>query len=79
MNKEKRNKNPIALGAKTIKRLLTIREVQLIAGKSRSTLYRWISQGIFPKPCKIGPNSIAWPEEAIEQWRESNINNIQSV
>ena len=63
--------------AASINRFLSIKEVQIISGKSRSTLYRWINQGIFPKPCKIGPNSVAWPEEVVEKWREKNIKQLK--
>lgn len=59
-------------GTQHLPRLLSIREVQsVIGGKSRSTLYRWIASGQFPRSVKIGGNSVAWTEESILAWRES--------
>ncbi len=50
---------------------LPIHEVRKAVGdKSRRTIYRWIEEGIFPKPVPIGPNSIAWPESVIRTWIE---------
>lgn len=58
-----------------IKRIFTIREVQLIAGnKSRATIYRWIKNGSFPASIHIGGNSVGWPEEVICEWRISVLN-----
>jgi prophage regulatory protein len=33
---------------------------------SRVTIWRWSSQGILPKPVKIGPNCSRWQAEEIE-------------
>ena len=35
---------------------------------NRTTLYRWIKDGRFPKPIRLGPNSVAWRWSAIEEW-----------
>ncbi len=35
---------------------------------NRTTLYRWIKDGRFPKPIRLGPNSVAWRWSAIEAW-----------
>ncbi len=40
----------------------------------QSTLYRWISEGKFPKPIKIGPRRTAFRIDAIEQWLEEQEN-----
>lgn len=57
-----------------ILRLLPMAEILSITGKSRSTIYRWIIEGNFPAPVKIGGNSVAWPEEALVTWREKLLN-----
>ncbi|MDZ7717824.1 MAG: AlpA family phage regulatory protein [Balneolaceae bacterium] len=36
-----------------------------------STLYRWISEGKFPRPIKIGPRRTAFKIEDIIEWREN--------
>lgn len=40
-------------------------------GLSRSTIYLKISQGIFPKPFSLGPNSIGWLEKDVDDWINS--------
>jgi prophage regulatory protein len=37
---------------------------------NRTTLFRWIAAGIFPRPMKIGPASNAWRERDIDEWIE---------
>lgn len=46
-----------------------------------STLYRWISNGNFPKPIKIGPRRTAFRHTDIEQWldRQSETEIITQV
>ena len=49
-------------------RILRIRTVLNRTGLSRSTLYRKISDGTFPRQVKIGEHSAGWRESAINQW-----------
>lgn len=51
-------------------RLIRIREVQYRTGLGRSTIYRWMSEGRFPKPVRLGGHLVAWPEERIDLWVE---------
>jgi prophage regulatory protein len=41
--------------------ILRRKPVQAETGYSRSTLYLRISQGLFPKPVKLGPRAAGWP------------------
>jgi len=50
--------------------LLTLAQVQERIPKSRTTLYRWSKEGIFPKPVPVGPSGIAWVESEIDQYIE---------
>ncbi|MAD63846.1 AlpA family phage regulatory protein [Haliea sp.] len=60
--------------------LYCIQQVRrFLGGKSRSTIYRWVSEGRFPKPVKLGANSIAWPIEELIAWRDSLIQEGQLV
>ena len=53
-------------------RIVSPKEVRHVAGdKSRSTIWRWVRAGIFPKPLRVGPNSIGWLESEIEGWLEA--------
>lgn len=49
-------------------RLIRIREVQHRVGLGRSTIYRWMAEGKFPKPVKLGAHTVAWNECDIECW-----------
>ena len=41
-------------------------DLQIIS--NRVTLQRWIKDNQFPKPIRLGPNSVAWRWSAIEEW-----------
>ncbi len=52
-------------------RLMRPSEVGRLLGISRNHLYRKIRQGTFPPPIRIGHNSLAWPEEEVVAWLNS--------
>ncbi len=55
-----------------LEHFLPIGEVKRITGnKSTRTIYRWVEQGLFPRPVALGPNSIGWPQSAIKEWVEA--------
>lgn len=45
--------------------ILRLPAVQAKAGLSRSTIYLRISEGLWPKPVKLGARSIGWPANEI--------------
>ena len=52
--------------------LLNRREVQRRCGSiPTSTLYRWVRDGSFPAPLKIGPQAIRWRLSEVLAWIES--------
>ena len=52
--------------------LLTRRQVQeRIGGVGTSTLYRWVREGSFPAPLKIGGKSVRWCDREVEAWLAS--------
>ncbi len=51
-----------------VTRLLRLPEVQHRVGLGRSTIYRWMTEGRFPKPVQLGGFVVAWPEDEIERW-----------
>ena len=65
-------------------RILRHRDVQAKIGVARSTIYDWINPKsprfdvAFPKPVKIGLNSVGWLESEIDNWiiakRQDKIN-----
>jgi len=52
-------------------RLLRFKEVVVITGLPKSSLYEAISRGEFPKPVKIGNRSVAWKSSEVYFWVES--------
>lgn len=53
--------------------LLRRREVLARTGLSNSEMHRRIKAGSFPAPIALGPNSVAWPSNAIDAWIEAQI------
>ena len=54
-----------------IQRLIRLREVQHRVGLSRSSIYRFMAEGTFPKPVHLGARSVAWVEHEIDAWLQS--------
>jgi len=52
-------------------RILRIKTVLGRTGLSRSTLYRKIQQGTFPKQLRISDRCMGWRESAVEAWMRS--------
>lgn len=52
-------------------RLYRRRDVEQAFGFSRSTIYRLMDQGLFPKPIRIGPRSVAWEGQALQNYVQS--------
>lgn len=51
-----------------VNRLLRRQEVEQIAGFSKSTLYDFIRQGLFPAPVRVGAQAVRWRESDIVRW-----------
>jgi prophage regulatory protein len=49
-------------------RVVRIKTVLDRTGLSRSTLYRKIQEGSFPRQAKFGVHGAGWSEAAINQW-----------
>tara|TARA_R110000772_G_scaffold111529_1_gene215372 strand:+ start:3933 stop:4118 length:186 start_codon:yes stop_codon:yes gene_type:complete len=54
-------------------RLIKLKEVMHMTSLARSTVYKYISDGVFPKPVSLGDRAVAWIEEEIESWIEDKI------
>lgn len=48
-----------------VQTLLRLPNVKAETGASRSTIYLRIQQGLWPKPVKLGPRSVAWPASEV--------------
>ena len=47
------------------------RAVEEKSGKSRQQIWRDIRAGTFPAPMELGPNSVGWFEDEIDEWLAS--------
>jgi prophage regulatory protein len=56
-----------------IRRIMRLPEVEAATGEKRSTIYKRLSRGEFPKPVKLGMKSIGWVEEEIAAYNEARI------
>ena len=45
-----------------------LRDVMRISALSRSTIYRRISEGRFPRPIHLGGRASAWPSAELQAW-----------
>ena len=56
-------------------KILKSPKVQELTTFSRSTIYRLMSEGKFPKQIKLSKHSVGWLESEISEYIESRINN----
>ncbi|HSF12107.1 MAG TPA: AlpA family phage regulatory protein [Erythrobacter sp.] len=54
-------------------RIIRIRTVLARTGLSRSTLYRKMNEGTFPKQVRISEYCSGWRESAINRWIEDPV------
>jgi len=54
-------------------RLIRLPEVQHRVGLGRSTIYRWMAEGKFPRPVHLGGYAVAWSEFEVEEWIASRL------
>ena len=73
--REDRREKSAAVSSKATERnfqfgmLIRISEVCLLVGVCRSTVYRWVSEGSFPQPVRIGERAVRWRIDDIKAWR----------
>lgn len=44
---------------------------QFAGNPGTSTVYKWMSDGVFPRPYQIGANRRAWKISDLTAWRDS--------
>lgn len=49
-------------------RLMKLKEVMHITGLPKSTVYKYMNDGNFPKPVSLGERNVAWVQSEIEDW-----------
>ncbi len=48
--------------------LLNLKEVIHVTGLGRSSIYKFMDEGHFPKSVSIGGRSVMWDESEIQEW-----------
>jgi len=49
-------------------RIIRLKEVIDCTGLGRSTIYKYISEGSFPKPVPLGGRAVGWVESEVLSW-----------
>lgn len=49
-------------------RIIRLKEVIDSTGLSRSTLYKYIGEGTFPKPVSLGDRCVGWVDSEVHDW-----------
>ena len=43
-------------------------ELAALLGVNKSTIWRWIQAGSFPRPIKLGSRLTGWPVAVVDEW-----------
>jgi len=65
--------NNVQRGATMATSILRLPTVCKASGKSRSTLYLRVKDGLFPPPVSIGARAVGWPAEEIDAINRAHI------
>lgn len=49
-------------------RIIRLKEVIDSTGLARSTIYKHISEGTFPKPVSLGDRCVGWVDSEVHDW-----------
>lgn len=49
-------------------RVIRLKEVIDSTGLARSTIYKFISEGTFPRPISLGDRCVGWVEGEVQEW-----------
>ncbi|HEX8594741.1 MAG TPA: AlpA family transcriptional regulator [Pseudomonas sp.] len=49
-------------------RLVRLKEVIDCTGLGRSTIYKYVAEGTFPKPVSLGDRCVGWVESEVHDW-----------
>ena len=52
-------------------RMITRGEVERLCSLSRSSVYRLMALGDFPRPRRVGVRGVRWPESEVTAWLQS--------
>ncbi|KMN20436.1 MULTISPECIES: helix-turn-helix transcriptional regulator [Pseudomonas] len=49
-------------------RIIRLKEVIDSTGLARSTIYKYIGEGTFPKPVPLGDRRVGWVDSEVHDW-----------
>lgn len=49
-------------------RIIRLKEVIDSTGLARSTIYKYIAEGTFPKPVSLGDRCVGWVDSEVHEW-----------
>jgi len=49
-------------------RIIRLKEVIDSTGLARSTIYKYIGEGTFPKPVSLGDRCVGWVDNEVHDW-----------
>lgn len=49
-------------------KIIRLKDVIDTTGLSRSTIYKYIAEGSFPKPVSLGDRCVGWVESEVHDW-----------
>lgn len=49
-------------------RIIRLKEVIDSTGLARSTIYKYIAEGTFPKPVSLGDRCVGWVDSEVHDW-----------
>lgn len=49
-------------------RILRLKDVIEKTGLARSTIYKYVDAGTFPKPISLGGRSVGWIDSEVDEW-----------
>ena len=50
------------------RKYIRAQELAAMLAVHRSTLWRWVRDGHFPRPVRLGPNTVAWDSTQLDAW-----------
>lgn len=56
-----------------LRRVMRLKEVIMLCGLSRSSIYSYIADGKFPQSRKIGSQAVGWDSREIERWIDDRL------
>jgi prophage regulatory protein len=59
--------------------ILRLPAVKARTGLSRSTIYLWVSERIFPAPVSLGARAVGWIEAEVDEWLADQVKHSRAA